>query len=138
MSDQPRRFEEVDFGDEIPESFADVRLSTVHVFTKASGMTFSRFNDHEAAREQGMPGAVVPGIMSQGIFAAKIHEWAPGCEVEKLDTIFRAPLIADTQVRVRGVVTDMDDDARTVEMDLTMQNEAGETPVIGTALVRLG
>lgn len=138
MASEPRRFEEVDFGDELPESLADVRLSTVHVFTDASGMKFSRFNDHEEARKQGMPGAVVPGIMSQGIFAAKIHEWATGCEVRKLDTVFRAPLIADTEVRVRGVVTDMDEDARTVELDLTMLNEADETPVLGTATVQLG
>ncbi|MCP4036773.1 MAG: hypothetical protein GY944_06765 [bacterium] len=137
MSDGKRRFEDVDFGDEIPESLADVRLPTVHIFTGASGMVFSRFNDHEEARKQGMPGAVVPGIMSQGIFAAKIHQWAPGCEVKKLDTVFRAPLIADTQVRVRGVVTDLDEDTRTAELDLTMLNEADETPVLGTAIVAL-
>lgn len=138
MTDSRRSFDDVDFGDELPESFADVRLETVHVFTAAAGMSFSRFNSHEEARKQGMPGAIVPGIMSQGIFAAKIHQWAPGSEVKKLDTIFRAPLVADTEVRVRGVVTDLDEQQRTVELDLTMENEAGETPVLGTAVVVLG
>ena len=130
-------YDDVDFGDELPEFFADVRLSTVRVFTKASGMTFSRFNDHDEARKAGLPGAIVPGIMSQGIFSAYIHDWAPGCDVRKIDTIFRAPLVADTEVRVKGVVTDRDDDACTVELDLTMTNEAGETPVLGTAIVGL-
>lgn len=132
-----RGFADVDFGDELPETFADIRLETVRVFTDASGMSFSRFNDHEKARELGLPGAIVPGIMSQGIFAAAIHAWAPGSDVRKLDTIFRAPLVADTQVRLQGVVTDRDEEARTVELDLTMQNEAGETPVLGTAIVAL-
>lgn len=132
-----RGFDDVDFGDELPETVADVRLETVRVFTDAAGMSFSRFNDHEKAREAGLPGAIVPGIMSQGIFAAAIHAWAPGCDVRKLDTIFRAPLVADTRVLLRGVVTDRDEETRTVELDLTMQNEAGETPVLGTAVVAL-
>lgn len=134
---EKRSFEDVDFGDELPESLADVRLETVRVFTDAAGMSFSRFNDHEKAREAGLPGAIVPGIMSQGIFAAMIHAWAPGSEVRKLDTIFRAPLVADTRVMVRGVITDRDEESKTVELDLTMENEAGETPVLGTAIVAL-
>ncbi len=138
MSDQSRRaFADVDFGDELPETQADVRLETVRVFARASGMTHSRFTDHDEARKAGLPGAIVPGIMSQGIFAAAIHAWAPGAEVRKLDTIFRAPLVADTSVRVNGVVTDLDEDKKIVELDLTMTNEADETPVLGTALVEL-
>lgn len=138
MSSQEKRaFSDVDFGDELPERLADVRIETVRVFTKAAGMNFGRFNDHEEARKSGLPGAIVPGIMSQGIFAAAIHAWAPGSEVRKLDTIFRAPLVADTKVRVNGVVTDCDEENKIVELDLTMTNEADETPVLGTALVYL-
>ena len=132
-----RGFDDVDFGDELPETRVDVRLETVRVFTDAAGMSTGRFNDHEKARKAGLPGAIVPGIMSQGIFAAAIHAWAPGSEVRKLDTIFRAPLVADTQVKLRGVVTDLNEDSRTVELDLTIENEAGETPVLGTAIVAL-
>lgn len=138
MSNEDQRdFADVDFGDELPETLADVSIETIRVFTKAAHMNFGRFTDHDEARKSGLPGAIVPGIMSQGIFAAVIHSWAPGATVRKLDTIFRAPLVADTEVRVNGVVTDLDDDAKVVELDLTMTNEAGETPVLGTALVSL-
>lgn len=130
-----RAFSDIDFGDELPETLADVTIETVRVFTAAAGMNFGRFTDHEEARKSGLPGAIVPGIMSQGIFAAAIHAWAPGSEVRKLDTIFRAPLVADTTVRVNGVVTDCDTEKGLVELDLTMTNEADETPVLGTALV---
>ena len=132
-----RSFADVDFGDELPATLVDVRLETVKVFTDAAGMSFSRFNDHEKAREAGLPGAIVPGIMSQGIFAAAIHAWAPGSQVRKLDTIFRAPLVADTEVRLRGVITDLDAGEKTLELDLTLENEAGEPPVLGTAIVVL-
>ena len=132
-----RSFADVDFADELPATLVDIRLETVKVFTDAAGMSFSRFNDHEKARESGLPGAIVPGIMSQGIFAAAIHAWAPGSQVRKLDTIFRAPLVADTEVKLRGVITDLDPGEKTVELDLTLENEAGETPVLGTAIVAL-
>ena len=135
MGEVKRSFEDVDFGDEIPFTEADVGMEAVHLFAEASGMMATRFTDHDEARKQGLPGAIVPGIMSQGIFASKIHAWAPGCEVKKLDTVFRAQLIVDSEVRVKGVVTDMDEDERTVELDLTMVNEKNETPVIGTAIV---
>lgn len=130
-------YQDVGFGDELPEVRADVSLPTVRRFTETVGMNFWRFTDHERARAAGLPGAIVPGIMSQGILAALIHRWAPGAEVLKIDTVFRAPVVVDSEVRCCGVVTDMDDDNRTLEIDLTMLNEADETPVLGTASVRL-
>lgn len=130
-------YADVDFGDELPEYHPDVRLENVQRFTDATGMSFGRFNDHEEARKAGLPGAIVPGIMSQGMFAAMIHAWAPGSRILKLDTIFRAPVVADTKVRCMGVVTDRIDDSRCVELDLTLRSEEGETRVLGTAIVEL-
>jgi len=134
-AEAPLRFEDVEFGDELPELQPDVSMATVHVFTAATGMTFGRFNDHEEARKAGLPAAIVPGIMSQGIMVAQIHAWAPTATVRKIDTIFRAPVLVDSSPRCRGVVTDIDDENRVVEIDLTLVNEADETRVLGTALV---
>jgi acyl dehydratase len=132
-----RRYEDVDFGDELPELEPDITMPTVRRFGATTGMTYWRFTDHEKARESGLPGAMVPGIMSQGILVAMIHGWAPNADVKKIDTIFRAPLIVDSHPICRGVVTDMDDEARIVELDLTICNEEGETRVLGTATVAL-
>ncbi len=135
---ETKRFEDVEFGEELEEFTPDVTMPTIHKFTEATHMTFGRFNDHEEARASGLPGAIVPGIMSQGIMAAQIHAWAPNAKIIKLDTIFRAPLIVDSEPRCRGVVTDLRDDERVAEIDMTIVNEAGETRVMGTALVELG
>ncbi len=132
-----RGFDDVEFGEDLPELRPDTSVANVTLFTKAAGMFTGRFTDHEAARKQGLPGAIVPGIMSQAIFAAMIHRWAPEAELQTIDTVFRAPVIVDQPHRVTGVVTDMDDETRSVEIDLTLQNEAGETRVLGTATVRL-
>ncbi len=133
-----RRYQDIELGDELPEYVPDVSLETVRSFANATGAgRAGRFTDHEKARKEGLPGAIVPGIMSQGILAAMIHKWAPGCQIRKLDTVFRAPIVADSHARCRGVITETEDETSSVEIDLTIVNEAGETRVLGTATVRL-
>ena len=132
-----RKYADVEFGDDLPEVKPDVGLPNVSRFCKATGMLAGRFMNHEEAKTEGLPGAIVPGIMSQGILVAIIHNWAPGCEISSIDTIFRAPLIVDSSPTCRAVVTDKNDETHTVEIDLTIVNEAGETRVMGTAKVIL-
>ena len=131
-----RRYEDIEFGEEITHPI-DISMPRVRRFTDANHMSWGRFNDHEEARKQGLPGAIVPWIMSQGILAAMSHNWAPGCTIEKIDTVFRAALVVDSEPTCRGVVTDMDDEAQRIEIDVTIANEKGETRVLGTATVKL-
>jgi acyl dehydratase len=128
---------EVEFGAELPVFEPDTSLENVRRFVKAAHWEGPRFTDHEAARREGLPGALVPGIMSQGFLAAMIHRWAPDALIENVDTVFRAPVLVDEPYRIAGVVTDIDEDSGKVEIDLTVTNEKGETRVFGTATVRL-
>ena len=131
------RIGDVELGDELPEERPDVSLETVRRFVRSAEMDFPRFTDHDAARAEGLPGAVIPGIMSQGQLAAMIHRWAPGCSIISIDTIFRTPMIVGTTVVCRGAVTGINDDG-TIEIDLTiLSEESGATGVLGTAHVRL-
>ena len=130
------RFEDVELGEDF-ETSPDVSMQQVRRFGRATGMTWGRFTDHEEARKEGLPGAIVQGIMSQGLLVAAIHEWAPGCEIRDIDTVFRAPVLVDSKPIVRVVVTDLDEAERTAHLDLTIANEADETRVMGTATVKL-
>jgi hypothetical protein len=130
------RIGDVEFGAELPSYDPDTSIENVRRFAKAAGMLAARFTDHEGAKQEGLPGAMVPGVMSQGILVAMIHRWAPDIEVLEIDTVFRAVVLADAPHHVKGVVTDLDAEARTAEIDLTIANEAGETRVLGTARVR--
>ena len=132
-----RSFESVEFGEDLPEFEPDISLENVRRFAKASRMMAGRFTDHDEARAEGLPAAIVPGIMSQGILVSLIHRWAPNANVLAVDTIFRAPLLVDSKPTASAVVTDIDEDARVVEIDLTLKNERGETPVVGTARISL-
>lgn len=127
--------EDAMFGENLPSFKPDTSLANVTAFAIAAGWDSPRFTDHEAARAQGLPGALVPGIMNQGFLSAMIHRWAPEAQIVSVDTIFRAPCVVDQPYQVTGVVTDIDEDRCEIEIDLTVINDKGETRVFGTAKV---
>lgn len=131
------KLQDVEFGVELPTFEPDTSLETVKTFTSLIGWGGARFSDHEAARKEGLAGAMVPGVLSQGYLVAMIHNWAPVAEIQAIDTVFRAPVIADEAHTINGVVTDINEDDCVVEIDLTVANEKGETRVFGTATVKI-
>ena len=137
MSETVTTVSDVEFGAEIPTFTPDTSLENVKRFGKFVGWGGPRFTDHEAARKEGFPGALVPGVMSQGFLGAMIHRWAPSSEIVAIDTVFRAPVLVDVPHQIVGVVTDVDEEAGCVEIDITITNEAEETRVFGTATVKL-
>jgi acyl dehydratase len=128
---------DVEFGAQLPVFAPDTSLDNVRRFARAAGWYRPRFIDHEAARKEGLPGALVPGIMSQGFLSAMIHRWAPDAQVLNIDTVFRAPVVVDETYHISGVVTDVDEAEGQVVIDLTVANDANETRVFGTATVKL-
>ena len=130
---------DVEFGVELPTFEPDTSLDVTSAFAAAVGWGDGngRFSDHERARKQGLPGALVPGIMGMGFLTATVHQWCPQAYVEHIDTVFRAPMLADEPCTISAIVTDIDEDAGVVELDMTLKNSADETRVFGTAKVRL-
>ena len=129
------QYSDVELGDDLPTERPDVSMARIQQFCRASKHEFGRFISHEVAREEGFEGAIVPGIMSQGLLASMIHRWAPGCTIRKIDTVFRGTLLVDTEITMTGAVTDTNDDERTAEVDITVTAADGRTGVIGTAIV---
>ena len=132
------KLSDVEFGEDIPAFTPDTSLATGARFAEiAWGMRANRFSNHEKAKEEGLPAAMIPGILNQGYLVTMIHQWAPVAEVAYIDTIFRAPVTADEPHSITGVVTEIDEQQGTVEIDLTVLNEKGETRVFGTAVIKL-
>jgi acyl dehydratase len=75
--------------------------------------------------------------MAMGFLTSMIHRWSAAARVQRIDTVFRAPLLAEQPCTLSAVVTDIDAERGVVQLDLTVKNEAGETRVFGTADVRL-
>ncbi|MGE0386272.1 MAG: hypothetical protein AB7Q97_16215 [Gammaproteobacteria bacterium] len=132
-----RTIADVEFGAELPAFAPDTTLATAAAFSRLMGWPGGRFTSHEAAREEGLAAAMMPGVLSQGYLVAMIHAWAPDAELKHIDTVFRAPVTADEKHTITGVVTDIDADNGIVGLDLTIANDKGETRVFGTAKVKL-
>lgn len=130
---------DVEFGVELPTFQPDTSLEKTSAFAEAVGWGTGggRFSDHDAAKKQGLPGALVPGIMGMGFLTTTIHRWSETAQIEHIDTVFRAPMLADTPLIIGAVVTDIDEETGVIELDMTLKNEADETRVFGTAKVRL-
>ena len=134
------KLQDVEFGEDLPAFEPDTRLETGAAFAQLIGWGSGgggRFASHEDAKKEGLPGAFIPGVLSQGYLVAMIHNWAPSADIRAIDTVFRAPVIADVKHSITGVVTDINEDEALVEIDLTVANDKGETRVFGTATVSL-
>ena len=133
-----RLFEGVFEGDELdPHVFGHTK-DGVRGYARASDIYFPRFTDDEGARREGLPGMITPGNMSMGLIATYLERWAGAGTLRRLGTTFRGLLLPDRTIRVCGVVTQRDDAARTVELDVWIENDDGERAVIGTATLALG
>ena len=137
MSDSVNNISDVEFGVELPSFAPDTSLENVKHHGEFIGWGSGRFVDHEIARSQGFPGAIVPGVMSQGFLGAMIHRWAPSAVITSIDTVFRAPVLVDQPHKINGVVTDINEEEGTVEIDISITNEAEETRVFRTATALL-
>ena len=134
---ETKNLQDVEFGEELPAYVPDTTLKRSAEFASIVGWEGARFSDHEKAKEEGLAGAMVPGILNQAYFSAMIYRWAPNATLLSIDTIFRAPVIADRAYSMQATVTDIDEDAGIIEIDLIMSNEKKETRVLGTARISL-
>jgi hypothetical protein len=147
-----RYFDEVSVGDEF-EQWQEPTSEHVRAFMSSGRNTgrrgpndpgSGRFDDMAEARRQGLERPIVPGNMSASMLTRLVTDWmGPLGRVVSLDVSFRRPLLHNDRVRCVAVVTDASHDALEaggpglVSLDLTMENERGEKPVQGTALVEL-
>src|SRR5262249_52524800 len=131
------RFDDVFEGDEIaPHAFLHAK-DQVRAYARASEIFFPRFTDDEGARREGLPGMITPGNMSMGLIATYLERWAGAGSLRRLGTTFRGLVLPDRTIRICGAVTQRNEDARTVEIDVWIESDEGERLVIGTATVKL-
>lgn len=147
MADLTQRyFEDVAVGDEF-EQTQQPHLDNVLAYIKTSGVnsTDGRFTDAEKARAIGLEKPIVPGPMSASMLTRHVTDWmGPLGRVISLDVSFRRPVQHDDLLRCVALVTDVNGEGDfegtgtgAVHLDVTLENERGEKPVQGTAVVEL-
>ena len=141
-----RYFEDVAVGDEFEET-QQPTAEHVIAFIAATGMPNGggRFTDSERARALGLERAIVPGPMSASMLTRLVTDWmGPLGRVLSLDVSYRRPVQHEDRLRCVALVTDVDGEgdfegtgAGVVHLDVMLENERGEKPVQGTAIVEL-
>ncbi len=77
MSETVEYFEDIDIGDEIAELEICPTTADVVRFVDVARMQSGRFTDDAYARQEGLPGAIVPGNMSLGFLSRMLTEFFP-------------------------------------------------------------
>jgi acyl dehydratase len=146
MSDpmEQRYFEDVQLGDE----FAELQHPTAEHVRQFLGRSArderdwndrgaGRFTDAATARSQGLERPIVPGPMSLAMVTRLVTDWmGPLGHIVELDVSYRRPVLHGDQLRSVALVTDAETSPR-VHLDLSLENERGERPLQGTAVVEL-
>ena len=128
---------DVEEGDELPIEELYLSKDAVRAYAAASGIAFARFTDDEAARREGLPGMIAPGNMSMGLLPGRLERWAGAGSLVRLGVTFRGVVLPDQTVRLCAAVTQKDEDAGSVEIDVWMENDHGDRLVVGTATLRM-
>ncbi|MSQ30446.1 MAG: hypothetical protein EXR64_00235 [Dehalococcoidia bacterium] len=139
-----RYLEDVSVGDMFEETQQPTHAQVVE-FLDITGLFpgDARITDAETARAAGLEAAIVPGPMSASMLTRLVTDWmGPLGRVLSLDVSYRRAVWHDDRLRCVALVTDVNGDGDfegtgegAVHLDVTLENERGEKPVQGTAIV---
>ena len=132
------RFEDVDVGHDLQTLALTLSSDEVKRYAVAARMPGGRFMSDEEARQEGLPGQIVPGNMSLALFSRLIAQSLPGATLKKLSATFRGLVHPGRPLVVRGVVTEKHctDHGDLIECDLVLESAEGDRWVTGTATVQ--
>ena len=133
-------FEDVELGDEIGPLETEATDDGVLEFCQVwDNRTPNRFTDQAIAEKANLPGPIVPGIMSMGMMARLLPDWAGAEALKDLDVVFRQPVPHHRPIIIAATVTDtrQEDGENVVECDILMTGAEGERYVGGKAIIAL-
>ncbi len=133
-------FEDIELGDEIGPVELVASDERVLTFCELWGNPMpNRFTDQELAEASGLPGPIIPGVMSMAIMSQALTDWAGPESLKDLDLVFRQPVPHNKPLLISATVTDtrQENGDNLVECDVLMTGAAGERYIGGTALLVL-
>lgn len=136
---EPLHFTDVDVGHEFGPLGLTLSGEQVRRYARIARMPGGRFMGDEEAREEGLPGQIVPGNLSMALFSRLIAQAFPGAALKRLSATFRSLVRPGRPLVVRGVVTEKHctDRGDLIECDLVLESDEGDRWVTGTAEVGL-
>ncbi len=130
--------EAIEVGDEIPKLEIVLSGDDVRRYATTASIWGPRFHSDEPARKEGLPGQILPGIMSMALLSRMLTDWLPEARLDKLGVTFRDVVQPGKPIVCGGFVTDRRDEDGHVEIecDLILE-QAGERRITGVAVLRM-
>lgn len=132
-----RYLDDVEPGDEFEEWWQATPEAVRLYMTTRRGVVggVEEFDDDNEPRP-GFDRPIVPGPMSLAVMARVVTDWmGPRGTLRSIDVDYRRPVYRDDRLRVIALVTDVDD--ATANLDVYFENDRGERPLQGIAVVEL-
>jgi acyl dehydratase len=99
----------------------------------ASGDFNPIHHDEEFARAAGFPTVFSVGMLQAGILAAFATDWLGAANVRRFGVQFREQVWPGDVLTCTATVVGRDDDARTVDLELSCTRQTGGVAIKGTA-----
>ena len=137
-------FDDIDVGDEIEGAWTARREQVLEYIALEPGGPADdaqgRFTDPARAKKLGFERPIVPGALSMSVLTRLVTDWmGPEGDLESIDINFRRPVLQEDELRSLGLVIDTEPsgDGGLVRIDVYFENDRGERPLQGVAVVKL-
>jgi len=139
---EQRYFEDVEPGDELEDwwqATPEAVIAFGHTRHRGPGGVPAQFMDPDGV-SPGFERPIVPGPMSLAILSRLVTDWmGPRGKLRRFRVDYRRPVYRDDRVRLLALVTDAEEESGRglVKLDVYFENERGERPLQGVAVVEL-
>jgi len=134
------RATDIDVGFTLPVvTHGPVERLNLALFAAYSGDQNPIHLDDEQARANGLPGAIVHGMLSMAFLAQVLTNWVPQSQVRSFGSRFAAMAYPGDSITCKGVVAGKETvgGETVVEITLTAENQKGDGLLSGSAKVAL-
>ncbi len=131
------RYDDISEGDEAPAVSHELGRSDLVAYAGASGDMNPMHSDGVAAKAAGLPSVFGHGMLSMGILARALTDWAGIGNLNEYRARFTKQTWPGETLTTRIVVTGkvQTEEGKRVSVDATLSNQDGEVKLAGSAVV---
>jgi acyl dehydratase len=132
-------YEDFEIGDQLGPAEVIIERRNIVKFVQNASLNYKRFTDDDFAKKEGLGGAIVPGTYSLSLLAKMVTDSFGPAVIMKLGVNFRGLIHHRDVITCGGMVANkkIEGDEHLLECDVYLENQDGEKPIKGQAIVRL-
>lgn len=131
-------YDDISKGDEAPSISHMLSRSDLVAYAGVSGDMNPMHTDEVAAKNAGLPSVFGHGMFSMGLLGRALTDWAGVGNLAEYRVRFTKQTWPGEVLSTKIVVTGKDDAGKTIDADVSLENQDGEVKLSGSAKVLAG